>query len=126
MRNKYIQLIPADVSFAWQVADYYSRNKKFLEEFEPKRSEEFFSLEYQKEILKKEMLDYKEKRAFRFYIKLVEQPEKIIGLIGLNNVVWGAFCSAFLGYITRCTNERLPQEPPGLRRGSDRLLCRPQ
>ena len=29
---------------------------------------------------------------------LTEDPSRIIGMIGLNNVVWGAFCSAFLGY----------------------------
>ena len=40
----------------------------------------------------------KEKTAFRFYIKSTDHPQKIIGIIGLNNVVWGAFCSAFLGY----------------------------
>ena len=40
----------------------------------------------------------KENTAFRFYIRLAEQPNKIIGIIGLNNVVWEAFCSAFLGY----------------------------
>ena len=26
------------------------------------------------------------------------EPEKIIGIAALNNVVYGAFCSAFLGY----------------------------
>ena len=44
------------------------------------------------------MVEYEARRAFRFYIMLTEQPSKIIGVIGLNNVVWGSFCSAFLGY----------------------------
>lgn len=98
MKNQYIQLVPADLSLAGQVADYYKRNRSFLETFEPVRSEEFFSLEYQQAVLKKEISEYEERTAFRFYILSVEQPEKIIGIIGLNNVVWGAFCSAFLGY----------------------------
>lgn len=98
MKNQDIQLIPADLSLAKQVVGYYTRNRSFLEAFEPVRDEEFFSLQYQQEVLKKEMLDYKEKTAFRFYIAPVERPTKIIGIIGLNNVVWGAFCSAFLGY----------------------------
>ena len=46
MQNKYIQLLPADVSFAEQVVDYYKRNKEFLKAFEPIRNEEFFTLEY--------------------------------------------------------------------------------
>lgn len=98
MKNQYIQLVPADLSLAEQVVDYYERNKDFLEAFEPVRSEDFFSLEYQQAVLKKEISEYKERTAFRFYILSVEQPEKVIGIIGLNNVVWGAFCSAFLGY----------------------------
>ena len=44
------------------------------------------------------MADYEAKTAFRFYIILMEQPSKIIGVIGLNNVVWGAFFFLFLGY----------------------------
>ena len=98
MKNQYIQLVPADLSLAEQVVDYYKRNRDFLEAFEPVRSEEFFSLEYQQAELKNEMVEYEARRAFRFYIMLTEQPSKIIGVIGLNNVVWGSFCSAFLGY----------------------------
>lgn len=98
MENQYIRLVPADLSLGEKVVDYYKRNRDFLEAFEPVRNEEFFSLEYQREVLKKEKLEYEEKTAFRFYIITAEQPTKIIGIIGLNNVVWGAFCSAFLGY----------------------------
>ena len=98
MKNQYIQLVPANLSLAEQVVEYYKRNRDFLEAFEPVRSEEFFSLEYQRAALKKEMVEYEARTAFRFYIISMEQPSKIIGIIGLNNVVWGAFCSAFLGY----------------------------
>ena len=98
MKNQYIQLVPAASSLAEQVVDYYKRNRTFLEAFEPVRSEEFFSPEYQRTVLKKEMADYGTRTAFRYYIMPTEQLSKIIGIIGLNNVVWGAFCSAFLGY----------------------------
>ena len=33
---------------AEQVIDYYVRNKQFFEQFEPKRTAEFFSLDYQR------------------------------------------------------------------------------
>lgn len=98
MQNKYIELVPADISLAEQAANYYKRNRKFLVDYEPRRDEQFFSLEYQQEVLKKEMDDFQQKSAFRFYIKPTDQSHKIIGIIGLNNVVWGAFCSTFLGY----------------------------
>jgi len=98
MYNKYLELVPADLSLAEQIVDYYKRNKKFLAEYEPQRDDAFFSLEYQQEVLKKEMEDFQKKSGFRFYIRLAQQPDKIIGMIGLSNVVWGPFCSAFLGY----------------------------
>lgn len=98
MGNDTIQLLPADPSLASEVTDYYQRNRTFLEKYEPIREEEFFSLEYQRKLLEEERLDFCQKTAFRFYLTLTSQPQRIIGIIGLNNVVWGAFCSAFLGY----------------------------
>lgn len=98
MQNKQIQLIPADISLAEETADYYRRNKLFLQDFEPTRDDAFFTYEYQRELLENEMLAWNNKTSYRFYIKPSEEPQKIIGIIGLNNVVWGAFCSAFLGY----------------------------
>ena len=98
MQNEYIQIVPADVSLTEQVVKYYKRNRQFLQEFEPIRSEEFFSFEYQEKLLTREVLDFEAGRDYRFYIKLAGQPQNIIGAIGLSNVVMGAFCSAFLGY----------------------------
>ena len=98
MKNQYIQLVPPSLSLAEQVVDYYQRNRAFLKAFEPVRDEAFFLLEYQRAILKREMIAYEKRAAFRFYIMSIEQPSKIIGIIGLNNVIWGAFCSAHLGY----------------------------
>lgn len=37
------------------VVDYYLRNKDFLEEWEPVKSEEFYTAQYQKEQLEKAM-----------------------------------------------------------------------
>lgn len=76
MKNQYIELVPADLSLAKQVVGYYKRNRAFLEAFEPVRSEEFFSLEYQRETLKKEMVEYEARTAFRFYIMSTEHPPK--------------------------------------------------
>lgn len=98
MHNEYIQFLPADLSLAKQVTDYYQRNRSFLEKFEPKRNEEFFSVEYQKEILKKEMIGFNERISAHFYLKIVECPDSIIGTVGLSDIVYGSFRSAYLGY----------------------------
>lgn len=98
MRNQSIQLLPADVALAGALADYYRRNREFLRPFEPAREENFFSPATQREALAREVAERAQKRSYRFYIAPAENPETIIGAIGLSNVVWGAFRSAFLGY----------------------------
>lgn len=88
----------ADTDFAQNVAAYYLRNREFLEAFEPKRDEEFYTADYQHSLLKKEMEQAGNKEAFRFYIETKQEPGSIIGMIALNNIVWGCFHSCFLGY----------------------------
>lgn len=55
-----------DKSYADLVLDYYLRNKAFLEEWEPKRSKEFYTKEYQEKQLDKELADINNKRTFKF------------------------------------------------------------
>ncbi len=98
LQTQSIQLVPADESLAEQLADYYRRNRAFLKAFEPVRNREFFTADHQQSILREDVSGLAAKTSFRFYIRPVEQPQIIIGTIGLSNVVWGAFCSAFLGY----------------------------
>lgn len=91
-------LVPAQVELAQALAAYYVRNRAFLAPYEPAREEAFFTAEYQKNVLQGETVARAEGRGYRFYIQRRNAPEEIIGTIGLNNVVWGAFCSAHLGY----------------------------
>lgn len=97
--NRYgIELVPADTTLAEALADFYWVNREHLAQFEPKRNAEFFTAQHQLEVLKKEMQDRAEKRSYRFYIQPNDRQGKIIGIIGLNNIIWGAFRSAMLGY----------------------------
>ncbi len=88
----------ASPALAEGVADYYCRNRAFLSPFEPTHGDAFYTVADQRERLEGEALDAKEDRGYRFYLSLLERPEEIIGLSALNNLVWGAFQSCFLGY----------------------------
>lgn len=90
-------LRPSDVCFAKNLLDYYVRNKDFLEGFEPKRDESFYTCENQSAQLQCEMTETENRQTYHFYIFQKDSPE-IIGCIGLNNVVWGCFLSCFIGY----------------------------
>lgn len=89
-----------DETNAGQVLDYYIRNRDFLEEWELKRTDEFYTIEAQAAQLKSDFKDFEEKRALRLWIfkKDDKADIKVIGVIAFNNIVWGAFLSCFLGY----------------------------
>ena len=87
-----------DKSYAKLVVDYYLRNKSFLEEWEPVRSKEFYTREYQEKQLDNELVDIESKRSFRLWIFKKEDSTRIIGTVSFSNIVWGAFLSCHLGY----------------------------
>lgn len=87
-----------DKSYGELVLNYYLRNKSFLEEWEPVKSEEFYTRRYQEEQLDKELTNIKNKSAFRLWVFIKEHESRIVGSVGFNNIVRGAFLSCHLGY----------------------------
>ena len=85
-------------SFASALADYYRRNRLFFSAFDPEREEIFFTEEAQRDSLEKDAALAEEDRGYRFYLFRKEEPEIIIGMVGLNNLVRGAFQSCHVGY----------------------------
>jgi len=88
-----------DENAADQVLDYYERNEEFLGEWEPLKDHEFYTLDYQREALRKELPKITEDGAFRVWLFIKEDAfSRTIGSISLNNIVHGAFLSCHLGY----------------------------
>lgn len=88
----------SSIEFAEETLNYYLRNLDFLKEFEPKRSDKFFTMEGQLNLLSEEIEGENLKSSYKFYIFTKEKPNHLIGMVNLNNIVWGAFLSCFLGY----------------------------
>lgn len=95
--KRLILKMPNEVT-AKEVCDYYAKNRKFLEEFEPVREQEYYMEEYQERVLAAQTKDFDDIRSCRFYISLYDNPEEVIGFIALNGIVMGSFCSCYLGY----------------------------
>lgn len=98
LKTQRLLLLPAEEGLAARLAAYYRRNQDFLRPFEPPREEDFFTEAHQRGILRREVEEAEQNTSRRFYLQLPDQPDRIIGMAGLNNIVWGAFRSAFLGY----------------------------
>lgn len=84
-------------NYAGEVLEYYKRNHSFLNEWEPKRPKEFYTLSYQKRQLAMEYSLFKDNQQVRFWI-FKKEDNKLIGNVCYSNIIMGNFKSCFLGY----------------------------
>ena len=90
-------LLQSAPSLAAKTADYYSRNRDFFQSFDPPRPPDFYTVNIQRRDLQRDFQDAKKMRALRFWLSL-KGSDEIIGMVALNNIVFGSFCSCFLAY----------------------------
>ncbi|TVX95346.1 GNAT family N-acetyltransferase [Cohnella terricola] len=83
---------------ASQVLDYVTRNKEFLQPWEPLRSPDFYSLDAQREMLRFDRECIDQGILFKVWISKQSDPERIIGSVSLSNIVRGVFLSCHVGY----------------------------
>ena len=98
LSDQRLTLLPAKPALARATLDYYLRNREFLTPFDPLREEEFYTLSGQKRSLRHDERMARREEGWAFYIAPNGEPEKIIGRVVLSGVIWGSFCSCFLGY----------------------------
>lgn len=87
-----------DGSAAEMILDYYLRNRIFLDEWEPIKNEEFYTIGYQEDLLEKDLVLMAVKNALKLWIFKSNDENRIIGSIAFNNIIGGAFLSCHLGY----------------------------
>jgi len=89
-----------DESYAEKVLDFYNKNYEFLKPWEPERNSGFYTLEYQKNFLKRELENIFQKKQWKVWIFKKEDKDfnQIIGSVALNEIVRGCFQSCFIGY----------------------------
>lgn len=92
-----LYLLSPDSVNADSAAEYHCRNRKHMEEFEPVREDEYFTVPFQRDLLQRQDREWKEGKGYRLYISPKEQRELVIGFVGLSNVIMGPFCSCFIG-----------------------------
>ncbi|MDU4938089.1 MAG: GNAT family protein [Clostridium sp.] len=92
-RNFNIKLLTPE--HAQNLLDYYIRNKKHLEPFEPLRDNSFYTYEVQKNILSDSYRQFLNGTAVDLGIF---KDDYLIGKLKLSNIVYGIFKSGILGY----------------------------
>lgn len=85
-------LTPAN---AEDILDYYIRNKRHLESFEPARDKEFYTLDTQRNILNESYRQFL--NGTNIEVGIFKQ-KKLIGKIKLSSIIYGVLKSGILGY----------------------------
>jgi RimJ/RimL family protein N-acetyltransferase len=74
------------------IAMVYLKNRENMKAYEPVRTEEFYTEEYQRKLIEESR---KSDTAYSFGIFI---NQKLIGKINIGNIAKGAFRSAYMGY----------------------------
>lgn len=80
------------------VLSFYEDNKTLFEPWEPVRSQNFYTLPYQKASLSAEHNQMAEGKLLRFWLFLKENPEELIGSVCFQNLLREPYYSCTLGY----------------------------
>lgn len=86
-----------DVSDAKAVLDLHLRNKDFFKKYTTTKNEDFYTLEYQEDIIKDNIVkkDNDERYSFGIFIK---NSDELIGNIALTEVLRNSLQSCYIGY----------------------------
>lgn len=97
LRTDRVVLRLAEEHEASAVLDYFSRNRAHLARWEPEPPPGFYTKAFWLERLGTYRRDREVGRAHRFHV--FERPsERVIGTVGISNIVRGCFHSAHLGF----------------------------
>jgi ribosomal-protein-alanine N-acetyltransferase len=108
-----------DESYAEQILKYWIRNKEFLKEWVPSKSDNFYCIETQKLILKNDLIKM---NNFENLILWVFEKEDYnfnnpLGLVGFTNIIKGSLNTCTLGYLLDKDKEGIGFMTEALKKG---------
>ena len=98
LETKRLVLYPAHPRLAKAASAFYTKNRAFLQPFEPALTEEFCTVAVQKQLMRRDRALAKADEGVRYWVFRKEDPDTAIGCVALNNIILGAFRSCFLAY----------------------------
>jgi [ribosomal protein S5]-alanine N-acetyltransferase len=80
------------------ILDFHSKNKDFLQPFEPTRSDDFYALTYWQDYIERALVEFNYDHALKLCVFKKTNPKTLIAKINFTQFVRGAFHSCILGY----------------------------
>ena len=93
-----LELIPANIDLAKKVVEFYQRNESHLTPWDPPKPVDFDTESHQRNRLAQAEQAAKDGTAVRWWFCLRNEPNVLVGSIGLTAIVRGGFQNAMLGY----------------------------
>jgi ribosomal-protein-alanine N-acetyltransferase len=93
-----LELVTARVDLSARVVDFYKRNDLHLAPWDPPRPEGFHTEAFQRARMVQAEGDAAAGTAMRWWLYLRNEPEVLVGSIGLTAIARGPFQNAMLGY----------------------------
>lgn len=88
----------ANINDSPGIVSYFTKNREYLQPFEPIRPEEFYSDSFWKKQVEVDLNNFLEDRSLRLFMFLKDQPATVIGMIHFSGFIRGVFQAAYLGY----------------------------
>lgn len=81
-----------------QVLTFYQENQLHFDIWEAKRENNFYTKQYQRNLLEAEYNAMVKGKMIRYYIFYKDNPMQIIGCVNFHEIKGGAFCNCQIGY----------------------------
>lgn len=88
----------SNMDLAPKMLTYYTENREFFDNYEPKHNERYFTLEFQTKMMEQEVYNMENLTSAYYYFSLKEEPEKIIGSISFVRIRPEPYASVIFGY----------------------------
>lgn len=98
LQTERLELQPPDPSIDSHMLAYMLRNQAFLQEWDPLRTADYYTLETQQSLIMSDLLQMESGQLSKFCIYKRGAPHRMIGTVALSNIVRGVFQSCHLGY----------------------------
>lgn len=81
-----------------EILDFYYRNRKIFEPYEPNKPLNYYTFDYQQKLISSEYYSFLNLKYIRFFIVEKQNPDYIIGTISFSNIQSSPYNSCTVGY----------------------------
>lgn len=87
-----------DPTHSGHITRFVRCNRSFLEPWEPKRDEEYYTEAYQRRLIETDLEQMRSGELVKLWVYVKGEPDRVVGAVTLSQIVRGIFQSCSVGY----------------------------